>query len=102
MKIYKSPKTVKIMGVLKSLKNKLEQEYEQGVDETLSEIINIISDSVEFYDDCLRSWDNPHEKYNNPESIMAGQAACNGGLDMAESIVFKMRKYISRTECQKH
>jgi len=93
MKIYKSPKTVKIMGVLKTLKNK---------DETLSEIINIISDSVEFYDDCLRSWDNPHEKYNNPESIMAGQAACNGGLDMAESIVFKMRKYISRTECQKH
>ena len=58
---------------------------------TLTTISDIIADKLRFYDHCLKSWDNPTEKFNNTEDISRGRDCCNAGLDIADAIVNEMR-----------
>ncbi len=64
---------------------------QQVENETLSQIIKVIAEKVEFYEKALKSWDNPHERVNNPEDINIGRKCCNAGLDMAAAIVNELR-----------
>ena len=84
MKNYKAEKTTRMMRTLESLVNSTDNE-------TLDQVIKIIIDKVEFYDNCLKSWDNPSKRCNNPEDISRGRTASNAGLDMADAIVNELR-----------
>ena len=84
LKEYRAEKTTRMMRTLESLVNSTD-------DETLDQVIKVIIDKVEFYDSCLKSWDNPNPRCDNPESINEGRIGCNGGLDMADAIVNELR-----------
>lgn len=83
MKNYKTEKTTRIVRRLEELQH-LENE-------ALHQIAGVILEKVEFYDNCLKSWDTPHERCNNPTNINEGRIACNAGLDMADAIVNELR-----------
>ena len=83
MKNYKAGKTTRIIRTLESLRH--------VENETLSQITKVIIEKVEFYDNALKSWDNPHKRCDTPEDINIGRKCCNAGLDMADAIVNELR-----------
>lgn len=82
MKKYKAEKTTKIVRRLDALEN--------VGNETLAKIASVIQEKVEFYDQCLASWDNPGEKFG-PEDIEVGRKCCHAGLNIADDIVNELR-----------
>ncbi len=85
MKDYKAKKTARIMRTLETIQTTNPENA------TLIQVIGTIVDKVTFYDNALKSWDNPHEKYNNTEDIHSGRIGCNASLDMADAIVNDLR-----------
>lgn len=81
MKHYKSEKTYEIVRRLEQL-----QQY----DETLKQVASVILEKLTFYDDCLKSWDRPTDKFS-AEEIKTGQLCCNAGINMADIIVNGLR-----------
>ena len=82
MKNYSSERTVVMANRLNALRSK--------EDETLQRVASAILEKVEFYDNCLRSWDNPGEKFS-PDEVELGKKCCEAGLNMADSIVNELR-----------
>jgi uncharacterized protein YutE (UPF0331/DUF86 family) len=58
-------------------------------DITLKTVAKVILEKLNFYDDCLKSWDKI-EKFT-PEEIEIGKKCCNAGIDMVDSIVNELR-----------
>jgi hypothetical protein len=81
---YKSEKTVKVARRLEEIVSQNPQ------DKTLRKVAGVILEKTEFYDKCLRSWDNA-SKLLGADEIGLGKKCCNAGLDMAESIVDELR-----------
>lgn len=79
-----SPKAYTIRGFLDDLPTKN--------NETLAKMVEIIKDKVDFYEQCVLSWERPgiEEKWSQRD-IEVGKAACQAGLNMAESIANEMR-----------
>lgn len=87
MKKHKSQKTAGIVRLL--------DEMRTLGNEVLTDVADIMQESVEFYDHCLASWDNPTRKFDGTaysyEEIYRGQECCKAGLNMADSIVNRLR-----------
>ncbi len=82
IKKYKLQKTKIIAGRLEAL---------QGCDdETLAQVSAVILEKLEFYDTCLKSWDNPRGTYSADE-IETAKKCCNAAIDMADAIVNELR-----------
>ena len=82
MKQYKLEKTKGIARRLETLRHR--------DDETLQKISAVILEKLEFYDTCLKSWDNPHGEYG-AEQIEVSKKCCNAAIDMADAIVNELR-----------
>lgn len=82
MRKHKSEKTTTIVRRLEAM--------QRLGNETLDQVAEVIKRKVEFYDDCLASWDRAAKKFSM-EEIELGRQCCHAGLNMAESIVNGLR-----------
>ena len=82
LKKYRLEKTARIADRLEKL--------QKCGDETLRQVSAVILDKLEFYDGCLKAWDDPPESYT-PETIKLGRECCKSAIDMVDSIVNELR-----------
>jgi len=82
VKQYKLEKTKSIARRLETLQCR--------DDETLAQVSAVILEKLEFYDTCLKSWDNPVGTYSADE-IETAKKCCNAAIDMADAIVNELR-----------